>query len=184
MARQIAACLQHRTPREMYNTAVQIQLAVPDAYVSSAFKAALPRSFRKAMAFLAAEYGSLSYVYDRCPECPFVFRGEFQDREHCPRCCSRRYHITGTHRLAVARLLVCPLAEWVKYLWRHPEFARCSPPCTCFTLHHCACNAGQMLACIPLPNWQVRESKTDSFLQVDGVVRGAQAIQLQARLVC
>ena len=108
----------------MYNSAVQIQCVVPDAYVSSAFKAALSRSFKKAMAFLAAEFGSLSYVYDRCPGCPFVFRGEFQDREHCPRCCASRYHLTGTHRLAIARLLVCPLAEWVRYLWHHPEFAR------------------------------------------------------------
>ncbi len=105
VARQIAACLQHRTPRESYNTAVRIELAVPDAYHSSAFKAALPRSYKKAMAFLVAEFGSLSYVYDRCPECPFVFRGDFQDREHCPRCCARRYHLTGSHRLAIARLL-------------------------------------------------------------------------------
>ncbi|DBA89086.1 TPA: hypothetical protein ACH3X1_016263 [Trebouxia sp. C0004] len=38
VARQIAACLcclQHKAPCEMYNTAVRIQLAVPDAYMSA-----------------------------------------------------------------------------------------------------------------------------------------------------
>ena len=77
-ARQIAACLQHKTPLAMYATQVKIELATPDSYHSPEFKAALPRTFDKAMAFLAAEFGSLSYVYDKCSKCPFVYRGEFQ----------------------------------------------------------------------------------------------------------
>lgn len=68
VARQIAACLQDRAPHELYNTAVKVLLAVPDAFVSPAFKAALPRSYKKGMAYLAAEFGSISFVYDRCPQ--------------------------------------------------------------------------------------------------------------------
>ena len=122
--RQVYACLQHRAPRAMYETQLRIQLAIGSAHSHQDFKAALPRSYRKAMAFLAAEFGSLTYIYDRCAECPFVFRCEFQDCERCPRCAARRYHIHGTHKNARARLLVCPLSEWIKYLYLHQEFAR------------------------------------------------------------
>ena len=122
--RQVYACLQHRAPREMYNTQYRIQLAIGSKSSFRPYKDALPKTYRKAMAFLAAEFGSLTYVNDRCPDCPFVFRCEFQDCERCPRCTARRYHLYGTHRHARACLLVCPLSEWVKYLWRHPEFAR------------------------------------------------------------
>ena len=83
----------------------------------------MPKSYAKAVAFLAAEYGSLTNVYDRCSKCPLCIT-RFQDKEYCPRCCIKRFHSIGTHKNAIARLLVRPLSEWVKYLWRHPEFAR------------------------------------------------------------
>ena len=122
--RQVYACLQHRSPRELYNTQLRIQLAIGSTHSHQGFKDALPRSYRKAMAFLAGEFGTLTYIYDRCADCPIVFRCEFQDCERCPRCAARRYHTHGTHKNARARMLLSPLSEWIKYLFRHPEFAR------------------------------------------------------------
>ena len=130
IVRQVHACLQHRAPREMYNTQLRIQLAIGGVHSHQGFKDALPKSYKKVMAFLAAEFGSLTYIYDRFADCPFVFRCEFQDCDRCPRCTARRYHIHGTHRNVRARLLICPLSEWIKYLYRHPEFARSAMYCT------------------------------------------------------
>ena len=124
VARQITACLHHRSPLAMNHTQWKIEVATSNQYHSPAFKAAPPKYFDKAMAFLGAEFGSLSFVYDKCFKCPFVYRGQFQDDLHCTRCCAPRYYQTGNHRNAIARLVVCPVSEWVKYLWRRPEFAK------------------------------------------------------------
>ena len=96
-----------------------------DKDVDHSFAAKLPDTYQKGMAFLAAEFGNRSYVYDRCSHCGFVFRAEFQDPEHCPGCFEHRYHQMGSAQ-AIARLVVCPLSEWVRYLWRHPDLARCA----------------------------------------------------------
>lgn len=124
VARAIALCLQHRSSRAMYDSQVILLRSCEKKDVNQQFAEAMPPTYHKAMAFLAAEFGSLSYVYDRCSECGFVYRAEFQDREHCPCCFAHRYYQTGTSR-AVARLVVCPLSEWLKYVWQHPDLARC-----------------------------------------------------------
>ena len=95
-----------------------------DEDISTAFKDALPSTYKKAHDFLAAEFGNVCYVYDRCGKCAFVYRAEFRDDEHCPRCCTPRWYTVGTHRRARAYMYYCPTSEFVKYLWRHPDLAR------------------------------------------------------------
>ena len=99
------------------------------ARVEQAFRDALPDTYKKVLGFLEAQYGSVSYLYDRCPSCPLIYRSRFKDHEQCPRCLSRgkdsqRFIGEGQSRRPAAVLIYNPMAEYVRHLWSNPDTAR------------------------------------------------------------
>lgn len=51
--------------------------------VSEEFRKILPDSYKKLRHVLEANFGIQSFLYDRCADCPPLYRGEFRDHEHC-----------------------------------------------------------------------------------------------------
>ena len=80
-----------------YTGMVGVLRSCSDEDVNPGLEAALLSTYQKAFNFLAAEFGSNSYFYDRCSGCLFVYCCVFQYLKRCPSCCKERYYQHGTH---------------------------------------------------------------------------------------
>lgn len=98
-------------------------------HVEQVFRTALPDTYKKVLGFLEAQHGTSSYVYDRCPTCPLLYRSRFKNLDNCPRCAVRgvlspRYKGEGASHRPAAVLVYNPISEYIRYLWQHADLAR------------------------------------------------------------
>jgi len=126
-AEEIADSLHHNNPHASVDKSAKRWINSP--HVSEEFRKVLPDTYKKILNVLEGNFGCQSYLYERCADCPFVYRCEFRDHEHCPRCAlhgkvSARYHGEGKSRRARAHMIYNPVIGYIRSLWGRPDIAR------------------------------------------------------------
>lgn len=97
----------------------------PDSCYTTEDRDELPKTFAQALSWLQQASGYPLVAYDRCPSCSVVvFRCEFKDHKHCPRCNHARYRPGSNDKVPHARLLYSPISSYLDTLWSQPDIAR------------------------------------------------------------